>query len=261
MPSPTERIMQVEKELQRYTIKKNEAKTLAAIGTSINERIKILNKVHSELVTISRELYYYDMVDYLGNLKIESLKLPQCTSLIKELSKAAQKFIDDREEKYLELSRKLTEKIYWVGLKMIKTAVKAHESKEGLLEFYKEASDCIKEKIRKLYFVQRAKDIEKSIRICAKEVEKHYQMLIQGEIIAFEKLFSEEVDCNEALPGNFGFYMSMIFKDICTKENKDKIKKIFIQISLLNEMSKVEKVFMSVANRYYYTKQTNTIEI
>lgn len=261
MPSPTERIIQVEKELQRYTIKKDEAKTLAAIGTSINERIKILNKVHSELITISRELYFYDMIDYLGNLKIESLKLPQCTSLVKELSKAAQKFIADREDKYLELCRKLTEKIYWVGLKIIKTLVKAHESKEGFVEFYKECPECIQEKIRKIYFLQRAKDIEKSIRICAKEVEKHYQMLIQGEIIAFEKHFSEEVDCGETSPGTFGFYMSMIFKDICTKENKDKVKKIILQISLSNAISKVEKVFMNVANKYYYKRQVNTVEI
>ncbi|ELA41392.1 uncharacterized protein VICG_01633 [Vittaforma corneae ATCC 50505] len=261
MASPSERIEQIERELQRYTAKKSSAKTLAAIGSSISERVKILNDVHDELIAISKELYYYDMVDYLGNLRIDALKLSQCLVLAKELDKAKQKFKNDKETKYLEQGEKLQKRVFWVGTNIIKAYIKNHEALEDIRNFYIESPESVKEKIRKHYFSQRIKDIERNIRACSEEVEKNYQLLIMGEVLAFEETFCNGVDTSMQKPGTFGFHILMVFKSICNKKNKDRIRAILKEISQKPSLTKIDELFTSAAKAHYSWHNTKSIEL
>lgn len=261
MASPSERIVQIEKELQKYTAKKANAKTLTAIGSNISERIKLLNEVHDELIAISKELYYYDMVDYLGNLRIDTLKLSQCLVLAKELDKARRKFKDDRETKYLEQCEKLQKRVFWAGINLIKTCIKNHDAIEDVRTFYTESPEDVKEKIRKHYFSQRTKDIEKHIKACSEEVEKNYQLLIMGEILTFENTFGCEIDPAIQKPGSFGFHILTVFKNICCKKNRNRIKTILKEISQKPSLTKIDKLFTDIAKAHYSWYCTKSVEI
>lgn len=261
MPSPTERIMEVERELQKYTIKKTEAKTLAAIGSNIGERIEILNKIHNELIAISRELYYYDMIDYLGNLKISNLKLSQCDSLNKEIEKAEAKFEEDNELKYLEHARKLRKRILWTGLNISKKLIKDGKIDKYFTSFYSGSPGYIKEKLRRLYFANRIREIEKNIKECSRDVEKHYQLLILGEMALFINSFEEKITMNIGDISSFGYFVMQIFKEVCNKENRDKVRSIAMNLSKEDALSEVDGLFLEVAKEYYADKRKSGIEI
>lgn len=258
MVSPTERIAQIEKELQKYTVKKSQAKTLAAVGSNIGERMKILSEIHNEIIAISKELYFYDMVDYLGNLRIDSLTLSQCISLAKELQKANEKFKSDEDEKYLSLGMKMYKKIFWTGLNITKEQLKTHNRTKEFVEFYRMSPLEIKYKLRKQYFTRRHKDISKNIKICSNEVEKNYQLLILGEIAAYEKVFEEKVD---QVMAHFEDYIFEVFKDVFNKKNKDATRSIVMKMSKEEEETLVGKLFKKVAKNYCSDKNRESIEI
>lgn len=258
MVSPTERIAQIEKELQKYTVKKSQAKTLAAVGSSIGERMKILGDIHNEIVAISKELYFYDMVDYLGNLRIDSLSLSQCISLAKELQKANDKFRSDGDEKYLALGMKMYKKIFWAGSNAAKEQLKLHNTSKEFIEFYRISPLETKYKLRKQYFNRRQKDISKNIKICSNEIERNYQLLILGEITAYEKVFDEKIDQTML---HFEDYIFDIFRYIFNRKNKDAARNIVMKMSKEEEESVVGRLFKKVAKNYCFDKSKESVEI
>jgi len=261
MASPTDRIAQIERELAKYSAKKAGAKTLAAIGSNISMRIKILNDIQREFIDLRSELFYYDMVDYLGNVPVSTLKLSQCLSLSQDLEKASQKFRDDQDLRYLEHCEKLKKKIAWVGLNIIKETFKNHVQGDEVKNFYLQSNDEIKEKIRKCYFAQRMKDVEKSIRACGEDVEKNSQMLIMSEIIAYETVLGAEVDIKIHRPGTFGFHILVMFRGICTKKNHKVIKDMLFAMANRKSITKVDELFMSVTKQHYARYNARSIEI
>lgn len=261
MVSPGERIAQIERELQKYTSKKTEAKTLSAIGANIGERIKILNDIHRELLDISKETYYYDMVDYLGNVCVSKMRLTHCLAFSKELVKASQKFTDVGDEKYRLQCERLRKRISWVGFNIVKDIVKNHIHGEEIRSFYSESTEEIKEKIRKCYFAQRMKDMEKNIKACEEDVEKHHQLLIMGEIIAYETMLGAEIDTKIHRPGTFGFYILVVFRGICTRKNQNVIKDILYKMANKKNITKVDELFMIVTKQHYARYNKRSFEI
>lgn len=261
MTTPSERIVQIERELQKYIAKKPSAKTLVAIGSNINERIKILNAVHDELIAISKELYYYDMVDYLGNLRIDNLKLAQCSAIANELEKAKNKFIVDNEDKYMTQCEKLLKKIYWVSLNIMKDMMKNGETGNEIKDFYDSCPDVVKERIKKQYYTIRLKSIEKNIKLCVEDVTKHYRMLIMSEILSFKDTFGIEIDKKVSIPGSFGFHIFTVFKDICNKNNKIKIKAILNETAMKKQLSEVDEIFIAIAKLHYCWGVLKSVEI
>lgn len=261
MTSPSDRMEQIERELQKYNVKKANAKTLAAIGSNIGERIKILNDILKELMDISREQYYYDMVDYLGNLRIEKLKLSHCQALTKELVKATEKFIEDREPRYLTHCEKLKRRLNSAALNIIKEILRTGRPGEDIRSFYLESPATMKESIRKCYFIQRTKDIEKNIKICENDVEKNHQLLIMGEIIAYETILGDSIDTKIHTPGTFGFHILTVFRGICTKRNHKIIREILHEIAKKGSITKVDELFMSVAKQHYARYTVKSVEI
>lgn len=268
MGSMSERISMVEKELQRYNLKRSNASSLRAISSNISDRISILNGVHSELVSISEELYYYDMVDYLGSIKIESLRLGQCTSLAEELENARQRFLADGDDRYKHLCEKLRKRVFWAGVLLSREPLKGREPSTEFHGFYRCCPEEVRQKLRRSYFNERRRSMGKVIKECSRSLEKTYQLLILGELSQYKRVFGEMPESKhdgreirlEDL-GGFDCYIYETFRLIFSKKNEG------IALSILEnragEHSLIDKIFSMVLKTYLNSKSKphNSVEI
>lgn len=249
MPSPTQRIAQLEKELHKYNLKRGQVRSLSAIREDIAKRIKILNQAHLELMSISTELFYYNMVDHLGHTKIETLSLKTCVTLLKELNLAQAKFKNDRDNKYILQCEKLTKRVQFVGYNMAKELLK-NQSDEGF-EFFVECPEEYKEKLKKHYFGLRRKENSRAVKECTDNLEKNYQMFITGEILLFERTFlkesaNENYNKNETVDSALVCYLKETFSQILNKKNRAIVKAICMKISQQSEIERVDLIFKSL---------------
>lgn len=260
MGSMSERISMVEKELQKYNLKKSNATSLSAISSNINDRISILSDVHSELVAISEELYYYDMVDYIGGIKIESLRLGQCTSLAKELENAKQRFVMDRDDKYKYLCEKLLKRVFWAGVLLSKDILKRLESSTEFHGFYQCCAEDVRQKLRRSYFKERKRSMGRIIKECSENLEKTYQLLILGEMTQYEKVFGEapkskydgeEVKLEDL--GGFDLYIYELFSLILSKKNEG-VARLIVKSRSGEGCSLADKVFSKIFRAYLDSK-------
>lgn len=263
MPSPSQRIETLEKELEKYNFKRNDgAKSFSSIKEDIAKRIKILNLVHSELMSISTELFYYNMVDHLGNTKIEFLTLQQCISLFKELDSAMNKFIKDNDQKYILKCEKLKKKVLWAGCNITKDFLDK-KSEDGY-PFIKECPEECREKLRKHYFALRNKALSKMIKECKENIEKSYQLLITGELLSYEKFFKEKTfdeNLEKINPASLEQHLKEIMTQILIKKNKSIAKAICMKLNGEKNISKADKIFKIFVKEIYRDEHGKSIEI
>lgn len=250
MGSVSERIAMVERELRKYNLKKGNATSLGAISSNISDRISILNGIHSELAAISEELYYYDMVDCLGSIKTESLRLGQCTSLAKELEGARNRFVRDGDDRYKHLCEKLYKRVVWAGVRLSKDVLKEQAPSLEFQDFYRFCPPEERLKLRRSYFEGRKRSMGKMIKECSENLERTYQLLILGEMLQYERVFGEAPDMykgwetkQEDLSG-FSLYIYEVFGLILNRRNES------IALSILPKAreshSPVDRVFSMV---------------
>ena len=236
MPSPSQRIETLEKELEKYNFKRNDgAKSFSSIKEDIAKRIKILNLVHSELMAISTELFYYNMVDHLGNTKIEFLTLQQCISLFKELDSAMNKFIKDNDQKYILKCEKLKKKVLWAGCNITKD-----------------------------FLDKKSEDGYPFIKECKENIEKSYQLLITGELLSYEKFFKEKTfdeNLEKINPASLEQHLKEIMTQILIKKNKSIAKAICMKLNGEKNISKADKIFKIFVKEIYRDEHGKSIEI
>lgn len=261
MPSKNERINHLEKQLQQFNVAKNEAKTLSAIYTNITNRINTLNELRAEIETISKELYYYDLIDYLGNVPVESLQLKQCGSILFDLEEASKKFEADSDSKYSETCNKIRNKVISMGIKRTEGYLKnERHSYEDLHSFLEKAGDDAREKIEIIYFRNRRKQNKSRIDACISEISKNYALSILGEMYMYERVFvsnpieeykKREFPTDYEEMNNFKKYifefLITIYRRIGSSATKEFIKKIKKQ-----KMDEQASILRDIATKMAY---------
>jgi hypothetical protein len=239
----------IEKELQKYNLIKEEANSLSTIYSNITGRIEILNSLRAEVEEISKNLYYYDLVDHLGNITVDSLNLQQTVSICKDLENAKSKFTEDNDTDYLKTCDKLRDKILSTGTKLCSNIIikgidilnKKGEmnNKEGaqdnlktaFKDFYQLCPLSCKIKLENIYFKNR--NIRSKIEETILDFRKNYSLLILGEMKSFYDLFPAEqikhFPSNIREMSDFELYLynilKMIFKRLDSRIVKDVLSK------------------------------------
>lgn len=264
MVSPAHRISTIEKELKKYDLKCVYPKSVTSLVTKITERVKFLNTLNKELMEISEELYYYNMTDSLGNLKIESLSESHCVSILKELRDASKKFIKDDDHKYTLKAEKLNKRLTQVALNIFKNSIKNKSVNYDLFhEFIAMIDKQSKDNIKQSYVSSRKKEIQHMVKQCTDNVEKHYQMLLTSEILSYQKTFNESVDIyadTDELEV-FKEYILSVFRHIFLKSKKDTIKSICNSFKNNKDMTNVDTIFFWLYRQIFNVEKIKSHEI
>lgn len=261
MPSPVQRIALLEKELEKYNMKRAGTRSFPTIKEDIARRIKILNLIHSELMSISTELFYYNMVDHLGNTKLETLTLKQCISLSRELNLAMDKFIQDQDKKYIAQCDRLRKRVLWAGCNITKNLL--DKKSEEAYDFIKECPEDCKEKLRKYYFNLRIKELNKVIKEASENLDKSYQLLITGELLSYEKFFKEnsfDSKIGQVTPKSLEDHVMGILRELLTRKNKSIAREICNKMKS-ESTSIVDRIFKNAVKQVYKDMSKCSIEI
>lgn len=243
--------MTMENISEKYKKYKNNYKAtenIKTISENINKRIEMLSLVNDELKKLSEELYYYNMVDFLGEIKTNTLNLTECNYTIKELEKAKIKFTTDDDKDYLKICDKIKIKIFLVGYELSKKIIKEKQKNEEFLIFFNMCENSTKEKLIKNYFKEKKKCLNKIIKECSENLERSYKLFIHGEIKSFIIIFG---NIREKYSILFENYISEIFSLIFNKKNFEESKSILHQIfSNVNNISEEDNLFIIAYKNY-----------
>lgn len=274
MQAMNKRVSEIEKQLKKYSISKKASEDLKSISSNIKERINILNGVHSELISISEELYYYDMIDYLGNLKIESLTLKQCFSIYKELEKARIKFVTDKDDKYTRSCDRISKRLITICFDIGKRIIKNRETNPTFIEFFSTCPNELKDQYLKYYFADQKKKQAKVLEEISENLDRTWEIFILGELTQFTNVFGEDsvekdwdkqlvsVDC---LNGFCSFLYEIFETYVFNSKNEVIASYIYDKICNCKDNSVVEKIFVMIfklfknsinKNRYFIKSQT-----
>lgn len=263
--SMDKRISEIEKQLKKYSINKKASEDLRSISFNIKERIRILDSVHSELVSISEELYYYDMIDYLGNLKIDSLNLKQCIIILKELENASIKFAADKDERYMHLCDKTHKRVTAICMNMGKEIIKNKSRDQVFIEFFRSSPEEVKQKFLKYYFNEQKKILGKALKAAAENPGKTWHLLILGEVTQFKIIFGDILDESyESQPTavehlkDFDRYIYDLFENsIFNQKNEELAASIYERALAENNDSIESKIFVMIFKLYKNSSNRN----
>lgn len=240
MSDRSKRIETLEKELCKLGVLKNENLGIESICNNINGKINSLNKLRDEIQEISKDMHYYDLIDYLGKVPCSQLSLNECTAIVIDLSSAHDKFQADSDTKYLALCTKIKDKVILTGIRHCEMACKNDLPTENISAFYKTMPEPFQNKIEKIYLTHRKVIIKKKITECALDLTKNYKLLILGEIKYYEKIFKKGLlekykekqfpTKNSSDFGNFEFFICEIFTDIFKRLKLEACKNLLLKI-------------------------------
>lgn len=261
MVKRAEQVQQIENALARYNIQRKEGESLENIYNNIAKRIGSLMDLREEMENVSKELYYYDIVDAICGIDSEKLTLKQCNALLVDLEKARKKFSEDSDKTYLKTVDDLTARITEIGIKRCKeVVVKERDSYDEVNRFLKPNKSAAIF-VKNVYFAERKRILRNKIRECANDLEKHYQMLILGEMQLYKLVFNEtnelQIETNQIwrgieVIGEFGKYMEDLFYEIFRMCEIKTIMKIINELKDTTDKTSLtpEAIFVEVAIKY-----------
>lgn len=221
---------------------------LKNISENISKRIEMLSVINEELKNLSDELYYYNLVDYLGDIKTNSLDLKSCLSILWELDKAKLRFEQDNEKEYLKVCEKIKNKIFIVGYRVGRIGISSKGRDEDLIRLFKILPDFIKNKLLRYYFDERKRNLDRIIKECSDNLERSYRLLIYGEIAKFNNVF--DIESND-FQDQFRSYICDIFSGVFKKKNQEAVGRILTSIFKDGDSVTVEdNLFIQAYKKY-----------
>lgn len=263
-----EKVKQIERELSHYDIRRKAGETLEMIHKNIVLRIETLEKLRFEIEEVSKELYYYDLLDHIGKIEITSLNICKCNTLLKKLDEALLKFLEDRNEDYVRNAKRIIQKMVKVGIVKCKEIVSAEQTSYEDVKMFTRRNNEIRKEIEEVYFSSRKRVLKNRIAECISNVRQNYKMLITAEIQLYSKVFGDKVEqiekelrksngsTHDFAPDQNAFieYLESLMFSIFKKVGPGVVKELLtntITVKKIEERLTPELAFMMLAVRYY----------
>lgn len=190
-----EKIKELENELSHFRTMNEKINTLSNVSKIINNKSISLINLKREINKLSEDMFYYDMINYLCNIRVNTIYLKECNVLINDLKKAKTKFEIDDDKIYLDLCEKIKKNVIKRGYKLCILKFKEENFSEEIKEFYRLNDLDIQSELKTNYFNIREKNIYSKLIECAHDLLKNYKLLLIGEMKCFKDVF--EVDMAE----------------------------------------------------------------
>ncbi len=253
MPNKIKKIEELEKQLTQFEKINTDNLDLESLNSFINNKIVALMKLKDEMKKVSDDMFYYDMINYMGNIPCKKLTLIECCALLKDLEAAKKKFEEDSDQNYLISAQKMKDKVILRGINICIQNFKTENFVDAIAHFYRLNEKEIQNKIMKKYFKIRKKNINNKISECIKDLRKNYKLLILGEIQCFNKSFDKDLlntyqnkDFSIKNQNEFESFLSEIFLDIFKKLKSDYLKDFLEDIKQHN----TENINDNILNKF-----------
>lgn len=243
----------ISKFVQDYRKKLNPM-TLEDISNNIDDRMRILENVNSEIDELSKDLFYYNMLDHLGEIKNDSLNLKQIISLILELNIAKCKL----SGKYLKKCEEIQSKLYLTGYEKSKIILTTFQT-DDFSTFFQISDANTKSKLMAYYFKKKKERLGNIIKECSNNLERSYGLFIHGELRSFIGYFGNTLNMEYdfkipemSILDPFDAYLFDIFSLILNKNNLEIAGRIRSEIykQSIEEQNLEDKIFILMLKVY-----------
>lgn len=256
------RIKSLEKELKDLNIIKAGSSSLETICTNITNRIETLNRLRIEIEDISKNLYYYDMIDYLGSIPRDTLQLKQIALLIKDLASAEQEFKKDSDMQYIANADQIKKRLFALGLQRCEEAF-VNGTNDGMPEFLELCDGQQMQQLKRTYFSHRKRHAQNELTECISDLKKNYKLVILGEIRSYRQAFGADLFEDYAktgfpkdayAPDSFESFIVELFARVFKKLSKDDIRRVAEEMnkeSLDGQGKILRQIVLAAAHIYY----------